>query len=57
MIWPIRWTIYLAFLTQVVFLVLKIAGAIGWHWLIVLIPGLFLVVILALLARIMYLLQ
>lgn len=47
MIWPIRWTIYLSFVAQVVFIVLKLSGAIGWRWLLVLIPAGFLIILLS----------
>lgn len=50
MIWPIRWTVYLAFLSQIVFLILKLTGVIGWSWWIVCIPGMILVIIIAFLA-------
>jgi hypothetical protein len=54
MIWPIRWTIYLAGLAQGVFIVLKLCGTIQWHWLLVLIPLGFLIIVISLLAWIMY---
>lgn len=54
MIWPIRWTVYLSFIAQIVFIILKLSGVIQWHWLLVLMPAFLLIVLLSFLAWIVY---